>query len=151
MPAKATPQNGQETTVSKSKKSARSTPATPPKKTAVRKKAAAAPKPVYAEIVYDALPNPYHAPTPPYVWIDHPQQKEMLHAADYVIRLGIGGADVAELSIDQGPWLSCRATSGYWWYDWRAIAPGEHTLVARIKTYDGAWFRTPERQVYRNY
>jgi hypothetical protein len=150
MPAKTTSQNGSSSTTGKSKKTVRGTPATPVKKTVVRKKAAA-PKPVYAETVYDQLPNPYHAPVAPYLWIDHPQQKEMLHAAEYVIRLGIGGAELVELSIDNGEWQRCRSNSGYWWYDWNSIAPGEHTLVARMKTFDGAWFRTPERQVYRNY
>ena len=103
------------------------------------------------ETLFTAEPNPYQQPVPPYVWIDHPQQKEMLHAADYVIRLGVGGAETVELSIDQGSWQPCRATSGYWWYDWTNASLGAHTLVARIKTFDGSWFRTPDRQVYRNY
>lgn len=155
MPTKSS-QNGQEAPVRKSKKNSRTAAMQPPKKTVTRKKPVAPPEseasvPVYAETVFEALPNPYHEPVAPYLWIDYPQQKEMLHASDYVIRLGVGGADLVELSIDQGSWLPCRATSGYWWYDWSAIAPGEHTLVARMKTWDGAWFRTPERQIYRNY
>ena len=158
MPTNTSTKNGQDPLVSKSKKSLRSSaPVKPPtltKKTGTRRKpAAAAPAPVslYAETVYEALPNPYHAPVAPYLWIDYPVQKEMLHAPEYVIRMGVGGEALVELCIDNGAWTPCRTASGYWWYDWSNIAPGEHILVARMKTFDGAWFRTPERQVYRNY
>jgi len=50
-----------------------------------------------------------------------------------------------DICIDKGPWISCRPTSGYWWYDWSGIAPGKHTLVARMRTPDGRRYRTPVR------
>jgi len=107
-----------------------------------KKQAAGGPR----EILFKELPNPYQQPVPPYIWIDHPVQKEKLFGPTYVIRLGVGGAEAVELSIDKGAWLPCRLTSGYWWFDWSAIAPGKHQLVARMKATDGRWFRTPPCQ-----
>ncbi|MFA5976243.1 MAG: hypothetical protein WC859_08800 [Elusimicrobiota bacterium] len=104
-------------------------------------KAASAP----VEILFKELPNPFQTAEPPYIWIDHPQQKEMLSGPTYVIRLGVGGAETVELSIDKGNWLPCRLTSGYWWFDWHAITPGKHTLVARMRTPEGTWYKTPPR------
>lgn len=122
------------------------------RKTAVRRVAASGAKtsitrrkvaPAPAEILFKDLPNPFQTPIPPYIWIDHPQDGERLQGPVYVIRLGVGGADAVELSVDKGPWAECRLTSGYWWYDWEGIAPGKHTLVARMRAPDGRWFRTP--------
>lgn len=98
-----------------------------------------------AEILFEELPNPFHQPVPPYIWIDFPEQGERLLGPIYNIRLGVGGADQVEISIDDGVWQDCRLTSGYWWYDWSAIRPGRHTLVARMRTADGRWYRTPNR------
>jgi hypothetical protein len=61
----------------------------------------------------------------------------------------VGGAQHTELSIDGGVWQNCRLTSGYWWYDWSGIQPGRHTLVARMRTSDGRWYRTPPRTCER--
>jgi hypothetical protein len=97
------------------------------------------------EVLFKEQPNPYHKPQPPFIWIDHPQQNERLRGPVYVIRLGVGGADSVEIAIDQAPWQKCRQTSGYWWFDWSAIAPGKHTLVARMKTADSRWYKTPPR------
>ncbi len=98
------------------------------------------------EILFTQEPNPFREPVPPYIWIDYPLASELLKAPTYVIRLGVGGADLVEISIDKSPWLPCRLTSGYWWYDWAAIKPGKHTLVARMRMSDGRWFKTPPRQ-----
>jgi hypothetical protein len=98
------------------------------------------------EILFTQEPNPYQAPVAPYIWIDHPIQNEILKSPIYCVRLGVGGADLVEISIDKSPWLPCRLTSGYWWYDWSKIARGKHTLVARMRTSDGRWFKTPLRQ-----
>src|SRR5579872_5737588 len=134
------PGNGTSVTSGTGKrKSAQKAPAAGSSIRAAKKPATAGP----AEILFKDLPNPYQQPVPPYIWIDHPQQNETLSAPTYVLRLGVGGADLVELSIDKGPWLPCRLTSGYWWFDWAAIAPGKHQLVARMKAADGRWFRTP--------
>lgn len=98
------------------------------------------------EILFTQEPTPHREPQPPYIWIDFPTQSENLTSPTYVIRLGVGGADLVEISIDKGPWVPCRLTSGYWWYDWAAIAPGSHTMAARMRTPDGRWFKTPIRQ-----
>lgn len=122
------------------RKTAGVSPAVP--KAAVQKASSSASA---AEIVFTNPPTPGQEPIPPYIWIDYPQQKERLNAEKYVIRLGVGGAEVVELSIDRGPWQACRLTSGYWWFDWAAISRGRHTLTARMRTAGGQWYRTPER------
>jgi hypothetical protein len=104
-----------------------------------------APAPAVTEIIFKDEPNPYVTPQPPYIWIDFPQQSERLLGPIYNIRLGVGGAEHVDISIDGGVWQTCRLTSGYWWYDWANIQPGRHTLVARMRLPDGRWFRTPTR------
>src|ERR1019366_449379 len=94
------------------------------------------------ETLFTQEPNPFKAPVAPYIWIDYPVQNETLTGPHYNVRLGVGGANLVEISIDKGPWLPCRLTSGYWWYDWSQIALGKHTLVARIRTPDNQWFKT---------
>ncbi len=98
------------------------------------------------EILFTQEPNPFQIPVAPYIWIDYPTQNEILRSPTYVVRLGVGGVDLVEISIDKSPWLPCRLTSGYWWYDWSKIARGKHTLVARMRATDGRWFKTPLRQ-----
>lgn len=101
------------------------------------------------ETLYTQEPNPFNAPEPPFIWIDYPTQNETLHSAEYHVRLGVGGADLVEISIDKSPWLPCRLTSGYWWYDWSDISNGKHQLVARMRTSDNRWFKTPPRACTR--
>lgn len=125
------------------------------RKSPARKASTAAPKtrgaktsaPAEVEILFTQAPDPYREPVAPFIWIDHPQDGERLGGPVYVIRLGVGGAEAVELSIDKKAWTPCRLTSGYYWYDWAAIAPGKHTLVARMRTADGRWFRTPPVRV----
>lgn len=107
--------------------------------------AAAQPAASATEILFKDTPNPYHPPQPPFIWIDFPREQERLRGPVYVIRLGVGGAQQVELSIDGGSWQSCRLNSGYWWFDWSGIRLGKHTLVARMRTFDGRLFRTPTR------
>ena len=97
------------------------------------------------ETLFTQEPNPYHPPVAPYIWIDFPAKNEALRGPIYNVRLGVGGANSVEISVDKSPWLPCRSTSGYWWYDWSAIAPGKHTLVARMRTTENRWFKTPPR------
>ncbi len=97
------------------------------------------------ETLFTLAADPSRTPVPPFIWIDYPLQGEILTAPTYVMRLGVGGADLVEISIDKSPWLPCRLTSGYWWYDWSAFAKGKHQLIARMRTPDGRWFKTPPR------
>lgn len=101
------------------------------------------------ETLFTQEPNPFKTPEAPYIWIDYPTQNETLQGAEYNVRLGIGGADLVEISVDRSPWLPCRWTSGYWWYDWSNIAAGKHTLVARMRTSDSRWYKTPARACTR--
>jgi|GEM_PF-949477 hypothetical protein len=96
------------------------------------------------EILFAESPIPGKAPQPPYIWIDYPQEGETLFGSNYVIRLGVGGADSVDISIDRGSWLPCRFAAGYWWHDWTAT-PGKHTIVARMQTADGRCYKTPLR------
>jgi len=129
--------NGQTSTPVTKRKSARKAPTTA--------KRASTRTAVPQEILFTQEPNPFREPVPPYIWIDFPLQNEVLNAPVYVIRMGVGGADLVEMSIDKSAWLPCRLTSGYWWFDWSKIAKGKHTLVARMRTPDGRWFKTPPR------
>lgn len=134
------------------KTKAKTSKTTTPRKAAAAKTPAAPvtpPPPSYAEILFDLEPNPYHPPVAPYLWIDYPRETEVLSGDEYVIRCGVGGAEHVELSINQGDWLPCRFASGYWWYDWSGIPQGDHTLVLRMRTGDGRWYRTPVRHCYR--
>ncbi len=135
------PSNSQSTPKKKTRKSSSASACTP---SAAKAPVVRSSGPV--EILFTLDPNPHRQPLPPYIWIDFPTQSETLKASTYVIRLGVGGADLVEISIDNGAWLPCRLTSGYWWYDWSAIKPGKHTMVARMRTSDGRWFKTPLRQ-----
>jgi hypothetical protein len=119
---------------------------------AAKRPASAEPSPAASasqEIVFKEQPNPFHPPKPPFIWIDHPQEQERLTGPVYVVRLGVGGAQHVEMSIDGGAWQPCRLTSGYWWFDWSGIQPGKHTLVARMKSSDGQMMRTPPRSCDR--
>ncbi len=102
-------------------------------------------RPAIVEILFTTEANPFREPIPPYVWIDYPTESEILRAPAYAIRLGVGGADLVEISINKGAWLPCRLTSGYWWYDWTLKSPGKQTLVVRMRATDGRWFKTPTR------
>ena len=46
-----------------------------------------------SEILFKDQPNPYHPSIPPFIWIDHPQERERLLGPVYVNRLGVGGAE----------------------------------------------------------
>jgi len=138
--------NGGATTPATKKKAAKKSGPSVREQTTPSAKPLASPPSAPVETLFTQEPNPYHPPVAPYLWIDHPSQSETLRAPTYVVRLGAGGADLVEISIDKSPWLPCRLTSGYWWYDWSAISRGKHTLVARMRTSGGQWFKTPLRQ-----
>jgi hypothetical protein len=99
------------------------------------------------EIVFKDLPPHGREALPPFIWIDHPQENERLFHSAYVVRLGVGGAEAVEISVDGSAWQPCRLTSGYWWYDWSDIPRGKHTLTAHMRTAGGQWYRTPPRTI----
>jgi len=71
--------------------------------------------------------------------IDYPQSGETLYAGTYSIRISAPTAEHVEVSINSGEWLVCRLQSGFWWYDWALWGPGSLTIMARMRTPDGAW------------
>lgn len=71
--------------------------------------------------------------------VDYPQQGERVTSACYTLRLSApANARSVDVAIDDGPWQSCRQSNGYWWYDWSGYQNGEHEIVARVETQEGA-------------
>lgn len=65
--------------------------------------------------------------------VDYPRQNEVITSAHYTVRVFAPvGAKRVGISIDQGPWKSCRPSVGYWWYDWSGYEDGEHELVTSM-------------------
>lgn len=65
--------------------------------------------------------------------IDHPKDGEVItYKAHYAVRIGTPNKGLVELSIDGAPFVKCRHSVGYWWYDWHNMQTGKHTLVARL-------------------
>ncbi|MBI3563763.1 MAG: hypothetical protein HY079_01045 [Elusimicrobia bacterium] len=70
--------------------------------------------------------------------IDCPNQDETVSPGHYTFRISSSEALVeAEISVDRGPWNSCRHACGLWWYDWEAGRHGEHQVAARGTTRRG--------------
>lgn len=70
--------------------------------------------------------------------VDFPRQGERIASREYTLRVS-APEDIKrmDVSIDQGDWLPCRKSAGYWWYDWSGYDSGEHEILARIETSDG--------------
>jgi len=68
--------------------------------------------------------------------IDYPLYNEIINQCHYVFRIGSSSNGHVELCLNDGEWLPCRHSVGYWWYDWNAT-PGTYTAVARITTPEG--------------
>lgn len=70
--------------------------------------------------------------------VDHPRQNEVVSSAQYTVRV-FAPSDVKKvgISIDQGPWKSCRPAVGFWWYDWSDYGNGEHEIVVSMAALDG--------------
>jgi hypothetical protein len=62
--------------------------------------------------------------------VDYPMEGESLNSPSYTIRVSAPAALSVHVAIDQGAWLECRESCGYWWYDWTPEIGGEHELVA---------------------
>jgi hypothetical protein len=62
--------------------------------------------------------------------IDFPKEGETFACPSYTLRLSAPGALAVHVALDQGPWLECRESVGYWWYDWTPEVSGEHEVIA---------------------
>lgn len=77
-------------------------------------------------------------PTTAMLAVEFPRQGERITSSDYTIRVfAPATAQKVGISIDQGPWMSCRSAVGYWWYDWSGFEKGEHQVVVSMTTPDG--------------
>ena len=67
-----------------------------------------------------------------YVRVDYPTEGETIASETYAFRVSASATERVEISIDNGEWLPCRPSVGYWWYDWSHFNAGPHSLQARI-------------------
>lgn len=77
--------------------------------------------------------------------INYPKPRERISSPDYTFRIETREGGATEVSIDDGPWQSCRPSVGYWWFDWRRVEEGKHTLVARLRAENGGIAKSPAR------
>ena len=71
--------------------------------------------------------------------VDYPQQGEKITGPQYTLRLSAPvNARKVEIAIDDGEWQCCRQSNGHWWYDWSGYQNGDHEIVARVETHEGA-------------
>ncbi|MDP3541026.1 MAG: hypothetical protein Q8T11_01005 [Elusimicrobiota bacterium] len=71
--------------------------------------------------------------------VEFPRQGETITSSDYTVRVfAPETAQKVGISIDQGPWKSCRCAVGYWWYDWSGFQDGPHQIVVSMGLPDGS-------------
>lgn len=68
-----------------------------------------------------------------YVCIDYPQEKVRIDPGNYSVRISSAEGYKPEVSINGGKWQECRPSVGFWWFDWKGISRGSHTIEARIR------------------
>lgn len=66
------------------------------------------------------------------VSIDFPVENEEIFPGHYAIRLFSPENKPMEISIDNGPWVACRAANGYFWFDWWPVKGGKSRISARV-------------------
>ncbi|MFH2203705.1 MAG: hypothetical protein ABIJ96_11355 [Elusimicrobiota bacterium] len=67
------------------------------------------------------------------VFIDYPQDGEVIRPGDYTIRIGASAGHDVEVAFNGKGWSKCRAAAGYYWYDWKPEKPGKVRIVARAR------------------
>ncbi len=72
-----------------------------------------------------------------YVVVDHPQEGEIISGLHYAIRIGASDNGSVEIAFDCGEWQPCRASAGYWWFDWGYFTPGIHKIAVRLRDAEG--------------
>lgn len=71
--------------------------------------------------------------------VEFPRQDERITSSDYTVRVFAPETALkVGISIDQGPWKSCRSAVGYWWYDWSGFEDGRHQIVVSMTTPEGS-------------
>ena len=70
--------------------------------------------------------------------VNFPRQNEVVSSAQYTVRVfAPESAKRVGISVDQGPWKSCRPAVGFWWYDWSGYENGEHEIIVYMETPEG--------------
>ncbi|PKN00881.1 MAG: hypothetical protein CVU77_08040 [Elusimicrobia bacterium HGW-Elusimicrobia-1] len=82
--------------------------------------------------------KPRVSPVKHQISIDHPSHGDSISRSYYAIRISCSASGHAELSINGGPWMSCREAVGFRWFDWNPAESGEHVLAARLLDDSGA-------------
>jgi hypothetical protein len=72
-----------------------------------------------------------------YVVIDYPNEEEIISGIHYALRIGASRNGYVEISFNDGEWLPCRFSGGYWWFDWLDIIPGHYSVSARLISHSG--------------
>ncbi len=67
------------------------------------------------------------------VFVDFPKNGDHIRSGDYAIRIGTKADREVEVSINGKGWNKCRASAGYYWFDWRPEKSGNIRIVARAK------------------
>lgn len=81
--------------------------------------------------------------------VEYPKRGEKVTSPDYTIRVfAPEPAGSVVLSIDGGPWIACRPSVGYWWFDWSGFGDGEHRIVAALESPDGERFDAEPREFF---
>ncbi len=79
--------------------------------------------------------------------VDYPQENERVTSTSYTFRLSPAPElKNIEVSINGGAWQPCRASAGFWWYDWQGAAAGSYILLARGETSKGDKVMSARRQ-----
>jgi hypothetical protein len=69
--------------------------------------------------------------------IDFPQENESVFWGHYAIRITSLIPGSVQICINNGEWLTCRNSDGFWWYDWHPLGPGTHSIIARVLNTEG--------------
>jgi hypothetical protein len=64
--------------------------------------------------------------------IDHPSHNDSISRHHYAVRISCAAPGRAELSVNGGPWMSCREAVGFCWFDWCPSDSGQHVLAVRL-------------------
>lgn len=80
-----------------------------------------------------------------YIFVDFPQENDVITSGEYSIRLAAAKEFVPEISINGSGWSKCRPGAGYWWFDWIDYPKGTHKIEARICNKKGKSVKTASR------
>lgn len=81
------------------------------------------------------------------ITLDYPQEGEVVTSAQYTFRISArAGLKQVEVSINGASWQPCRATSGFWWFDWKGYQPGTQLVLARATSDTGEKVLSRRRQ-----